>query len=121
MNNKINSSEISHGGYRTGSGRKAGTGQFKESTDLLRVPTSQTPAIKDFLAAYKRKRLSENLDVISDFEFPALNPKLLELPLFSSKVPAGFPSPAEEHVEKRLDCQCLFRSAPQFACKSAPV
>jgi DNA polymerase V len=23
--------------------------------------------------------------------------------LFSSKVPAGFPSPAEEHIEKRLD------------------
>ncbi len=102
MKNNIQSSVMSHGGSRTGAGRKADTGQFKESTDVLRVPSSQTPVIKDFLAAYKRKKLSENLDVISDFEFPALNPKLLELPLFSSKVPAGFPSPAEDHVEKRL-------------------
>lgn len=103
MKNNIQSSVTSHGGSRSGAGRKTGTGQFKESTDLLRVPTSQTPVIRDFLAAYKRKKLSENLDVISDFEFPALNPKLLELPLFSSRVPAGFPSPAEDHVEKRLD------------------
>ena len=31
----------------------------------------------------------------------ALNP--VYLPLFGSKVPAGFPSPADDHVEKRLD------------------
>ena len=34
---------------------------------------------------------------------PTLDSKSINLPLFSSKVPAGFPSPAEEHVEKRLD------------------
>lgn len=88
---------------RPGAGRKTGTGKFREVTSVVRIPSSQAPVIEDFLATYKRKKLSENLDVISDFEFPALNPKLLELPLFSSKVPAGFPSPAEDHVEKRLD------------------
>jgi len=38
-----------------------------------------------------------------DFEYPALNKTSIALPLYSSKVPAGFPSPAEDHVEKRLD------------------
>lgn len=38
-----------------------------------------------------------------DFEYPALNKASIALPLYSSKVPAGFPSPAEDHVEKRLD------------------
>lgn len=27
----------------------------------------------------------------------------IRLPLFTSKVPAGFPSPADDHTEKRLD------------------
>jgi DNA polymerase V len=34
-----------------GAGRKAGTGKFREPTSVLRVPTSQTAVIKDFLAA----------------------------------------------------------------------
>lgn len=33
---------------------------------------------------------------------PEIN-KEIRIPLFSSKVPAGFPSPAADHVEKRLD------------------
>lgn len=36
-------------------------------------------------------------------QWPAFSPALLRIPLFASKVPAGFPSPAEEHVEARLD------------------
>lgn len=38
-----------------------------------------------------------------DIYRPALVTKSASCPLFTSKVPAGFPSPAEEHVEKRLD------------------
>ena len=91
------------GGKRHNAGRKTGTGKFGEATTVVRVPTSQTPVIKDFLKAYQRKQLKIDLDVIDEFELPALSPKLFELPLFSSKVPAGFPSPAEDHVEKRLD------------------
>lgn len=91
------------GGTREGAGRKIGTGKFGEPTSVLRVPSSQTSVIKDFLTAYKRKKLSKDLDTISEFELPSLNSRVLNIPLYSSKVPAGFPSPAEEHVEKRLD------------------
>jgi len=94
--------EKKRGGIRTGAGRKRGTGKFGEETSVLRIPTSQTPVIKDFLAAYQRKKRSVDIDPVSDFEWPALNATSIPLPLYSSKVSAGFPSPAEEHVEKRL-------------------
>lgn len=91
------------GGLRTGAGRKVGTGKFGEETSVLRIPTSQSPIIKDFLAAYQRKKLADDIDAITDFEWPSLNAAPMKLPLYSSKVSAGFPSPAEDHVEKRLD------------------
>ena len=43
------------------------------------------------------------LDGMIAFERSALNAHAINLPLYSSKVSAGFPSPAEEHVEKRLN------------------
>lgn len=91
------------GGKRQDAGRKSGTGKFGEPTTALRVPASQEPVIKDFLAAYQRKKLNTDLDVVVEFELPALKAASISLPLYSSKVSAGFPSPAEEHVEKRLD------------------
>lgn len=96
-------SKISPRKNSPGGGRKVGTGKFREPTSVLRIPTSQAAVIKDFLAAYQRKRLRSDLDTITEFELPALSSKSINLPLFSSKVSAGLPSPAEEHVERRLD------------------
>ena len=92
-----------NGGKREGAGRKLGTGKFSEPTIVSRLPISQVPMIKDFLAAYQRKKLLESMDTVADFKMPAIDLTSITLPLFSSKVPAGFPSPAEEHIEKRLD------------------
>ena len=92
-----------NGGKRKGAGRKLGTGKFNEPTVVARLPISQAPIVKDFLAAYQRKKLLENIDTVADFILPAIDLTSIALPLFSSKVPAGLPSPAEEHVEKRLD------------------
>lgn len=95
------------GGKRSGAGRKLGTGKFCEPTTVVRLPASQAPVVKDFLAAYQikqqTKKLANDLDVVVDISLPVLNTTPIKLPLFLSKVPAGFPSPAEEHVEKRLD------------------
>lgn len=102
-NNELNGTSSTRGGARIGAGRKAGTGRFREPTSVVRIPTSQEPAIKDFLAAYQRKRLQTDLDVVGEFELPKHNALPIPLRLYSSKVSAGFPSPAEEHVEKRLD------------------
>lgn len=91
------------GGKREGAGRKIGSGKFREQTSVLRVPTSQTPVIKDFLAAYQRKRMMTDLDVVTQFALPALETQPLALPLYSSKVSAGLPSQAVDHLEQRLD------------------
>jgi DNA polymerase V len=86
-----------------GAGRKAGTGKFREPTLVVRVPASQETVIKDFLAAYQRKKIISGLDIVTEFELPDLNAQPIKLPLYTSKVSAGLPSPAEEHIEKRLD------------------
>jgi DNA polymerase V len=39
----------------------------------------------------------------ADFIQPAQSPGRVPLPLFASRVPAGFPSPADDYVESRLD------------------
>jgi DNA polymerase V len=98
-----NEQSNNHGGKRPDAGRKFGSGKFKEPTMPLRVPASQAPVIKDFLAAYQRKKMNQNIDNISIFESPVLNAKPIYLPLYSSKVSAGYPSPADDHMEKRLD------------------
>ena len=104
MNDKLIKAIVNTlGGKRKGAGRKLGTGKFAEATTVVRLPASQLPVVKDFLVAYQRKKLLVNLDVVGEISLPALNSQPIHLPLFSSKVPAGFPSPAEEHVEKRLD------------------
>lgn len=95
--------ESLRGGKREGAGRKAGTGLYRETTEVMRVPASQKALIVDFLGAYQRKQMQEGLDPVHLIELPALNPTPTYRPLFSSKVRAGFPSPADDHVEGRLD------------------
>jgi len=96
-----------NGGRREGSGRKAGSGPFREETSVMRVPNSQKPVIADFLDAYAKKQrlaqLKENLDSVN--EFTQISPQLQEvsLPLYQSKVPAGVPSPADSDVEDHMD------------------
>ena len=96
-------SDNKRGGTRTGAGRKIGTGKFGETTTVVRIPESQAPVIKDFLAAYQRKKIKADIDAVTEFEWPVLYATPIKLPLYSSRVSAGFPSPAEDHVEKRLD------------------
>ena len=101
FNSKLSSSN-SHGGFRPGAGRKKGS-SVKEPTTVLRIPESQKPIIKSLVEAYQRKQTQKSIDTVGEFEFPVINAPKRALSLFSSKVPAGFPSPADEHVEKRLD------------------
>ncbi|MDO8845116.1 LexA family transcriptional regulator [Methylicorpusculum sp.] len=44
--------------------------------------------------------------------FPALTPNPVSLPLFSGKVSAGFPSPADDYIEKTLDLNELLIQKP---------
>lgn len=102
-----NQADKKPGGRRPGSGRKVGSGHYLEPTTVLRVPVSQKPVLIDFLEAYAKKQRAQsrmaNLDGVGDFEQLPKELSRLDISLYQSKVPAGFPSPADDHVEKRLD------------------
>ena len=85
------------GGQRPGAGRKVGTGQFGESTQPIRVPVSLLPFVKGLLS-----RIGKQLDGLNILPFTD-QPTALSLPLFGSKIPAGFPSPADDHLEATID------------------
>ncbi|MBY0475830.1 MAG: translesion error-prone DNA polymerase V autoproteolytic subunit [Nitrosomonas sp.] len=93
------------GGKRENAGRPRGQGRFGEPTIAIRIPQSQGASIKMFLDAYQSKRtgLNEEATNVDEFFTPAISDQSTRLPLFSTKVAAGFPSPADDYVEKRLD------------------
>ncbi len=98
----MNDSPKTHGGRRPGAGRKPASG-VAEPTTVIRVPASQKDTIRDFISVLSRKRLYEAQDNVAELSRLAPASRILELPLFTTKVAAGFPSPADDHVEKRLD------------------
>ena len=88
----------SHGGARTGAGRKKNTGKFKEDTKVIRVPVSLLDSVKSSLELYK-SQLKSNVKVL----LPVGDAVDISLPIFTSRVQAGFPSPADDHLEDTLD------------------
>ncbi len=86
------------GGRREGAGRKPGTGTYAEPTKPIRVPESQVPVVLDYLASYRQKREvpSSALPIVSDAPRHTI-------PVMSHRVPAGFPSPADDYVQDRVD------------------
>lgn len=91
------------GGKRDNAGRPKGTGKYGESTTVLRIPTSQENTVKDFLSALEQKRQREGQHNVVEIIGASADKSALAFPLYISKVQAGFPSPADEHVEKRLN------------------
>ncbi len=70
---------MSSGGARTGAGRPKDSGKYGESTAVIRVPESLKKTVQNFV---------EN--------------RAYHLPLYSHSVSAGFPSPADDHVDSTL-------------------
>jgi len=87
-----------HGGARTGAGRKVNSGKFKEDTKVMRIPSSLVDRVKSTLELYK-SQLKADVQV----QIPAYDASSVLLPIFTSRVQAGFPSPADDHLEDTLD------------------
>jgi DNA polymerase V len=68
------------GGIRPGSGRPKGQGKFGEKTKPIRIPISMVDSVLTFVQSHD-----------------------LSLPIYSNRVTAGFPSPADDHMEGKLD------------------
>jgi len=95
------------GGSRPGAGRKKGSSVYGETTKAIRVPESMVPKVKAMLS--HRKQLFESSSTLS---VPLAEPSHIEIPLFSGKVAAGFPSPADDYIEKTLDLNDLLIQKP---------
>lgn len=82
------------GGKRAGAGRKA----LNNPTRTMRVPVGRVDEVKAYLA---RPPVRGWGDV--DYAGRPGGLAGMALPLFDGNVPAGFPSPAEDYAEGRLD------------------
>jgi DNA polymerase V len=76
----------SRGGARPGAGRPA-----SEPTRVVRLPERLLPTVRALAA------------LPADARAAAPQPTVLKRPLFGHRVPAGFPSPADNYVEAWLD------------------
>lgn len=103
------------GGVREGSGRKS---IYNEPTKTLRVPVSRVTAIKEFLTSTKKRKF----DDISTITLITPSTKM-NIPLATEKVSAGFPSPAQDYIEKTLDMNehLIKNEAATFVVKVASL
>ncbi|MGD9591454.1 MAG: LexA family protein [Candidatus Berkiella sp.] len=99
--NQTRALKLVRGGKRDGAGRPQGTGKYGEPTKAIRVPQSMVKTIQAFLANYGQER--QNPFHTTPYLQPTTDPMVHRLPLFSTKVAAGFPSPADDHLEASLD------------------
>jgi len=90
---------ILHGGKRKNAGRKTGGGKYGEATELRRLPVSWLPDIDEKLDVAALVQQSPTVEAIQSVE----TNNSQSLNLATSKVAAGFPSPAEDFVEGKLD------------------
>lgn len=81
---------MGHGGYRKGAGRPKGSGRFGETTKAIRLPASVLKSVDRLL-----------------------NSETYQLPLYTSKVAAGLPTPAEDHIETHIDLHEYLIKEPQ--------
>ncbi|MBU3845591.1 MAG: translesion error-prone DNA polymerase V autoproteolytic subunit [Candidatus Acinetobacter avistercoris] len=82
-----------YGGKREGAGRKA---IYDEPTTVMRVPKSKVIDIKDFLKS------DDRTSDVSDFKLVDPVTKA-SIPLATERVKAGFPSPAQDYIDKNID------------------
>ncbi len=92
----MNKNKKPHGGLRLGAGRKLNSGIYGEPTKVIRVPESKVVGIKRYIIQSETNNI---FDIKATKSLLSYQP----LKLFEHKVPAGFPSPADDHIEKKLD------------------
>ena len=79
------------GGKRLGAGRPFGHNKYGEATKVMRVPESRIAEIKAYLKG-----------TVPNTTAHSANDEIT-IPLYSSKVAAGYPAPAEDYIEVHLN------------------
>jgi DNA polymerase V len=88
-----------HGGARPGAGRPRQTGLPGEATKVVRIPVSRVDDVRHYLKVTQPRWA----DSIEPAGMPMADAPRRALPLFASRVQAGFPSPAQDYAEGLLD------------------
>jgi len=118
------------GGKREGSGRPTGTGKYGEPTKAIRVPEGSIVHIKSFLkedypkinASSQHEQPSNSSDntqskvtiLKTAQDWTHSDPsKSSKIPLYSTKVAAGIPTMADDHLEDSLDLNEYLVAHPQ--------
>lgn len=104
-----------HGGKRSGAGRPANSGRFPGAAlARVQVPQALRQEVLDFATTrFSAEQTATPLTVPGGIYLPQPGP-LQTLPLYSSAVRAGFPSPAEDHVAGYLDLNQLLVHDPDM-------
>lgn len=101
-----------HGGKRPGAGRKTSASPYGEKTKVMRIPESKVTLVKEWL----QNQIQEDESIPLKSHHQALIPQArtkLELKLYSHKVVAGFPSPADDNIEDTIDLNEQFIRKPE--------
>lgn len=77
------------GGKRVGAGRPLGSGKYKKETKAIRIPINEI-----------------------DNVLRSIQNNFYRLPLYQSTISAGFPSPADDDIEDKLDLNELLIKHP---------
>lgn len=87
------------GGFREGAGRPRGSGKYGEKTQPIRVPVSLVEDVKNFIIR---------------------RANVYEIPLYTTRVAAGLPSPADDTVDTYLNLnEYLIGSPNETFCVKA--
>ncbi len=81
---------MAHGGVRKGAGRPKGKGTYGEPTERIRVPASMVDQIKQFAITGG-----------------------LKLPVYASRVQAGYAMPGDDSMEDRMDLVSYLVEEPE--------
>ena len=100
----------SRGGFRPGAGRKPKSGIPGEPSGVMRIPASDKAAVINLINTRRHLRMAP---IPAGASYPAIDPPRVLIPQFSNRITAGFPSPADDYIEDRLDLnQLLVKNVP---------
>ena len=87
--------------------------QFRDSKRHQFSPNIQLPTnqVVVNIGTWTKEQVSNLAESVRDIHLPDMSTKL-ELPLQNCSVPAGFPSPAEDYVEHKLDLNSYLVTHP---------
>lgn len=93
---------MGRGGKRQGAGRPKGSGEYGEQTKAVRLPLSLVEQLPGLVKQYCPQRQDQRETQVCEVYRPG-RLRRYRVPLYMIPVSAGFPSPAEDYLEGKLD------------------